>query len=326
MQILSDSLFTALKMCGMTLPILVTTLIITDILVVSGVFNRLFFLVAPIARAARLSESATLAFMTSMGSTLSADSMTSRLYREKKIGGFETVISAQANGIPSYLREVFTYFLPVVVPLLGAGPGAIYMGAFFLTVLLKMLFVFTAGKRIVRVPPADGATVNNNALDRTGTTGTSSWYAVLKAQFQKTLLLILRITAVLFTASFAVTLLDALGYLTFLSQPVKPVMALLDIPDKLFVPICTYLARPAAGAAAVGALYKNGDMSLYCTAAGALLGGSLSLVFITVRYTLPRNIALFGPRIGGFNAAVGFSLAMISRVSLLAVVALLFRR
>ena len=134
-----------------------------------------------------------------------------------------------------------------------------------------------------------------------------------------------RITAVLFAASFVVTLLDSLGYLAILSRPVKPVMASLGIPERLFIPICTYLARPAAGAAAIGTLYKNGDASFYCAAAGALLGGTLSLIFATVRYTIPRNIALFGPRIGGINAAVGFTLAFTSRIASLVVVALLFR-
>ena len=313
-------------MCGRTLPVLITTLVFTDLLVVTGVFNRLFFILAPIARMARLSASTTLAFMTSIGSTLSADSMTSRLYREKSIGGLETLISAQANGIPGYLRETFTYFLPVIVPLLGPGPAVIYMGAFFITVLLKILFVVTTSRRIVRVD-ADGTA--GGGTPETGITANGtmpSWLAAFTARCRKTLLMALRISAVLFTASFAVTLLDSLGYLAILSSPVKPVMTLLGIPDRLFIPICTYLVRPAAGAATIGTLYKSGDISFYCTSAGALLGGTLSLIFATVRYTLPRNIALFGPRIGGLNAAIGFSLALTSRIVSLAAVVLFFRR
>jgi hypothetical protein len=325
MQILYESLFAALKMCGMTLPVLVATLVITDLLLVTGILSRLFFIVAPIARVARLSESTTLAFMTSIGSTLSADSMTSRLYREKTIGGLEALISAQANGIPGYLRETFTYFLPVIIPLLGPGPGSIYMGTFFLTVLLKMLFVCMAGRRIVS-ESSDGKTETaTSEKSENDVVAMPSWREALGKRLGKTLCMVVRITAVLFAASFVVTLLDSLGYLAILSRPVKPVMTSLGIPERLFIPICTYLARPAAGAAAIGTLYKSGDISFYCTTAAAILGGILSLFFATVRYTLPRNIALFGPRIGGFNAAIGFSLALSSRIASLAAVVLFFR-
>jgi hypothetical protein len=39
------------------------------------------------------------------------------------------------------------------------------------------------------------------------------------------------------------------------------------------------------------------------------MGGFLSLVISTLRYTIPRNIALFGPRVGCINVTIGFGIA-----------------
>ena len=108
---------------------------------VLGVLNKLSFSFSDF-KIAGLSKESTLSLITAIGSVTSADFMTARLFKEGKIGKFETVISAQANTIPGYLHETFTYLIPVVIPLLGVGPGILYTSAFLLNALLKILLIF----------------------------------------------------------------------------------------------------------------------------------------------------------------------------------------
>lgn len=129
----------------MSLITLCISLFIFDILNVLGILNKLSFLVSPISKIAGLSKESTVSLITAIGSVTSADYMTASLFKEGKIGKFETVISAQANTIPGYLHETFTYLIPVVIPLLGVGPGILYTSAFLLNALLKVMLICIAG-------------------------------------------------------------------------------------------------------------------------------------------------------------------------------------
>lgn len=324
MNLIAESAAESLHMCIRTVPVLASTLIIVDVLTVFGIINRLSFIVAPIARTARLSQEGTLALIASVGSSMSADSMTAGYYREGKMRGREALLSAQANSIPAYLREACTYFLPVIIPLLGVGPGILYVSAFFMNAAMKIAFVLTAGRWIT--PDAANGTVAINAQSGIACDGWTSRCRILVDQIRKSAGMVLRVMSLLFATSFAIILLDKSGVLDFISMLVKPVMVILQIPESLFVPICGYIASPTAGAAALGTMYKAGETSLYCTAAAALIGGILSLIVATIRYTIPRNIALFGPRVGITNVAVGFGLAFFSRVLLIIGIAGVFLR
>ncbi len=325
MNLFVDSAVEALHMCVRTVPILTATLIAVDVLRVLGVMSRLSFIVAPIARAARLSKEGTLALIASVGSTISADSMTAGYYREGRMRGRDALLSAQANTIPAYLRESFTYFLPIIIPLLGVGPGILYVSAFLMNAAMKIAFVLTAG-RWITPNCANGGTVAMDVRTTVASEDRQSRRGILAGQLRKSAGMILRITSLLFAASFVIIVLDKSGLLSFISVLVKPTMAMLQIPESLFVPICGYIASPTAGAAALGTMYKAGEHSLYCTAAAALIGGILSLTVATVRYSIPRNIAMFGPKIGGVNVAVGFGLAFFSRALLIIVMAGIFLR
>lgn len=321
MNIIIASLLEALHMCIRTVPVLAASILAVDVLTAFGIINRFSFIIAPIARMARLSRESTLALVTSIGSTMSADSMTASLYRKGNIRGREALLSSQANSIAAYLRETFTYFVPVVIPLLGIGPGIIYVSAFILNVLFKLVFVLGAGrwlapKSLINEPMADEKTsLRQHILPS---------QKCLTGILRQSMRTMLHITAVLFVASLLITLLDKTGNLRFVSIFVNPVMTMLQIPEDLFVPVFGYIASPSAGAAAIGTMYKAGSVSLYCTAAAALVGGMLSIIISTIRYTIPRNIALFGPKIGGVNAAVGFGMAVLSRVVMLVAIAVFF--
>jgi hypothetical protein len=324
MQTITGAAIQAAFLCLRTMPILIATLVVVDVLTVLGVLKRLSFIVAPIARVARLSEASTLALVTAVGSTLSADSMTARFFQEGRIRGREALLSAQANTIPAYLRECFTYFIPVVVPLLGVWPGVLYVSAFLLNAFLKVGFVLLTGRWIAGNCDDRGA--SGYAKDDSAKLEWDNRMAAIGRLLKKSTIMIIRVSLLLFVSTFVIILLDKLGYLDSVSVVVKPLMSFLSIPDHLFMPICGYIASPTAGAAALGTFYKAGEISMYCTAVGALIGGALSLTIATLRYTIPRNIAMFGPRVGSANAALGFSFALASRITLVVVIVLLFRR
>jgi hypothetical protein len=314
MSLITESILESLSICLNTLPTLCISLLIFDILNALGVLNKLSFLVSPISKIAGLSKESTLSLITAIGSVTSADFMTARLFKEGKIGKFETVISAQANTIPGYLHETFTYLIPVVIPLLGVGPGILYTSAFLLNALLKILLIFFAGTFLSNRSSLPVYTDNQILVKST----TFSSKALIDS-FKKTSKMIFRITTLLFFASFIVICLDKYGALNFLSVFIKPVMEFLKLPEEFFAPVCGYMASAKIGASAVGTLYKSGKQSHYCTTVAALLGGILTLLIVTIRYTIARNISLFGPFLGSLNTALGFTTALLSRIIIITV-------
>ena len=50
------------------------------------------------------------------------------------------------NGIPFYLREIFTYQIPIVIPALGLLVGGLYGMVFLVTVLVKLFLVIHLGR------------------------------------------------------------------------------------------------------------------------------------------------------------------------------------
>lgn len=320
LPIILNSLFDSFSICVKTIPILILTILIVDLLSIFGLLNRISFIIAPIAQSARLSQHSTMAFVTSIASSISADSMTARFLKDGTIDSREALLSAQANTIPAYLRETITYFLPVIIPLLGLGPGLIYVSAFFLNVVLKIAIVLVAGRFFTTSYCSNSKLLDENKPNNSKLP-THQLKSEIFQKFKKSLNIILQTAGLLFISSFIIIVLDKTGSLCFLSFFVKPVIILLGVPENLFLPICGYIASPSAGAAAMGTLYKSGNLSLYCTAAGALVGGLLSLVISTLRYTIPRNIALFGLRVGCLNVTIGFCIAFFSRVVLIVLVA-----
>ena len=155
-QVLQDTL----SFVPRILIIMFFSLFVSGLLIELGLIRRLEFIGTPIARLANLPKESAISFVTSMGSVLAGNTMLAQFYREKTIDAKQTFLSALLNGVPVYIKETFTYQIPIMIPILGIKIGGIYFLSFLLSGFVKLFFVISYGKIMLKKTDSDENLVN----------------------------------------------------------------------------------------------------------------------------------------------------------------------
>jgi hypothetical protein len=121
-------------------------LFFTGIMNEMGFFQRFSYLARPLVSFSRLPAAAASTFVVGLGSALAANAMTARLRHEGQLSDRQAFLSALMNSVPVYFRELFTYQLAFVVPVLGFYVGGAYALVSISTGLIKLLIVIILGR------------------------------------------------------------------------------------------------------------------------------------------------------------------------------------
>ena len=123
------------------LVIMFVSLYASKVLIEAGLFKKLEFMGRPLVRLANLPHQAGVTFLASFGSVLAGNTMLAKLHREGRINTRQTLLSALLNTTPVYVKETFTYQIPIMIPLLGIKVGLLYFLTFIVSGIIKTLFV-----------------------------------------------------------------------------------------------------------------------------------------------------------------------------------------
>lgn len=219
----------------------------------------------------------------------------------------QTLLAAQANTLPGYLTETFTYMLPVVLPALGGTPGVFYLGAFISAGLIKAVLIVAFGRRLASARGPVGRASHAGTAQASGSKD-------LVAALKRAARMFARISGVLLVASWLTTIAFHAGLLSLAVEGLGPVLSRLALPGSLVVPILGYAVSPLAGATAIGALFKSAAVNAHAATLAALLGSLVSLPVFTLRSSLARNISIFGARLGIANTLISLGIGMFTRL------------
>jgi hypothetical protein len=111
-----------------------------------GIVTHISRFARPLVEVAHLPEANASAFIVSLGSTVAANGVVAGFRKEGALTDSEVILCAVMNGIPFYLREIFTYQIPIVIPALGLLVGGLYGMVFLVTVLVKLFLVILLGR------------------------------------------------------------------------------------------------------------------------------------------------------------------------------------
>ena len=272
----------------------------------------------PVARLANLPTESAVSFLAGIGSIIAAHAMTARHARDGLLTRREVVVTGVLNTVPFHFKETFTFQLPFVLPLLGPTLCLIYISAFWLTGIIKIVFVVVYGRLRLRARPAvqdafDALVCDPAEKDCTPRTGRQllhdTWHA-RKKMFGRMLGMLAAVTLV-------VQVLVNSGALTVFERAVLPLTALFDLPPSLVGPMTAYIVSPTAGITFLSNLLQKLLVTDY-QAIVALLAASLLMIPVTrLRRTLPRYMAIYGARPGAIICALTAVFAMLSRLILL---------
>jgi hypothetical protein len=291
------------------LPVLITIflgLFFAGFLVHLGVLRRISFLSRPLVAIAHLPEVCAASFMVSIGSTVAANGMIARFRQDDLIDDKEVFLCAMTNSIPAYVREIFTYQIPIVVPALGLIAGSLYALIFMVTALVKIIVIILLGRLLLeaRSYATQSYTAPEVSIGRAAANA-------LHGQAR----IFLRIAAVYLAMTFLIFLLRDRGFFEALSA--HPIADSFGIPPESIVPLTSYVASPILGLSMLGPMIHSGSISEIQALVVLMLGSMFMLPVFALRSMVPNYIALFGPRLGLSVVAISTGISMLVRLAFL---------
>ena len=292
--------------------IMFVSLYAAQVLIKTGLLKRLEFIGRPLARLANLPYEAGITFVASFGSVLAGNTMLGKLYNENKMDRTQTLLAALLNTAPVYVKETFTYQIPVIIPLLGLKVGFLYFLTFIASGMIKVLFVIICGRIKLKDPKSETYPLDSNSGDAS-MTANKKFGHILISSFADQGKTFLKVSGVFVTTTFLIFLLINNGVITVLSNYVGPLTDFFRLPPSCVLPVGTYMFSPLVGAASIGAMLKDGILTDLQGIKACILGSLLMLPIFSLRYSFAKYTSIFGFSLGSIILSVSTGLGMLSR-------------
>jgi hypothetical protein len=292
--------------------IMFVSLYVSQVLIEAGLFKKLEFMGRPLARLANLPHEASVTFLVSFGSVLAGNTMLAKLHQEGRIDDRQTLLSALLNTTPVYVKETFTYQIPVMIPLLGIKVGLLYFLTFIVSGIIKTLFVIVYGRMRLKGPGSEACSVGPNSAN-TGMTTQRKFGEVFVLAFTRQRKIFLKISAIFILTTFTIFLLINNGVITGLVDYVRPLTDFFRLPPSCVLPVGTYMFSPLVGATSLGAMLKDGILTDLQAITACVLGSLLMLPIFTLRYSFAKYTSIFGFSLGSSILLVSTGLGMLCR-------------
>jgi hypothetical protein len=277
-------------------------------------------LVAVVARAGRyLTEPANLpdevgtAVLTNTVSVTAGYGMLAEFREAGLLDDRATLIAVVINTFFGFVQHIFTYYGPVLVPILGVHVGLMYVGARAGISLAITLVGLLAGAVLLRGYEYDGDGLEPDAPDEEARTNREKLRDAAGSTLERLRSIVPRLAVVyslVFVAlEYSDRILAALAGvgITEPAAAVDPIAGLLGLPGAAVPVILVSLVDPTTGAITVAPMI--GDVLTPEEAVITLLVGSLvSLTIGTVKRSIPFQFGIWGPEFGTKVIAVNVGL------------------
>lgn len=147
MDLQLEILIEVLKFCLKIIILIIPALLTVNVLMELGFLKRF---IAPLGwffgYFANLPQEIAVAFISSFGSSYAGGSMLVNFREKGLLNERQVFLSAITFSLPIHIRELLSYYLPVILPLLGFTLGTVYLAMHTMTIIAKILFVVVVGK------------------------------------------------------------------------------------------------------------------------------------------------------------------------------------
>lgn len=325
-----DLLFQALGDTISPMSTVFIMLFLTGFLLELDAFSRISHLAGPLVSLSHLPAASASSFVVSLGSALAANTMIAGLKEEGRLSERQAFLSAIMNSVPVYFRELFTYQLAFVIPVLGIFVGGAYALISIATGLIKLALVMVLGRAYLDADAGQFSTALASSSTGGGqksgpATGSypppsppgrwDRYSNAAKRALKRQRRIFLRIAGLYFVMTSLVLYLSREGILQ--SLDVTALAGFFSVPPETIIPLTVYVASPKAGITLLGPLIQNGGISETKAIMVLMLGSLFMLPFYSLRSLLPNYTGVFGMRLGLYLVLVSTSISMLVRMSVL---------
>ena len=258
-------------------------LFLTGLMVEMNAFQRISHLASPLISISHLPAVSASTFVISLGSALAANTVIARLKAEGQLTERQAFLSAIMNSVPVYFRELFTYQLAFVIPVLGIFVGGAYAVISIATGLIKLALVLVLGRAYLPGDTSASSVSSTSSspsaapLQPPPTQARKNLREAAKKSLRGQSRIFLRIAGLYFIMTFLVLYLSREGILQ--SLDVLPLAHFFSVPPETIIPLTIYVASPKAGIALLGPLIQNGGISETKALIVLMLGSLFMLPF-----------------------------------------------
>ncbi|MDQ1262965.1 MAG: hypothetical protein QG575_2146 [Euryarchaeota archaeon] len=325
-----DLLLQTLDNTVSTMIVVFIMLFLTGLMVENDAFSQFSHLARPLIRISHLPAVSASTFVISMGSALAANTVIAGLLADGQLSERQAFLSAIMNSVPVYFRELFTYQLAFVIPVLGIFVGGAYAVISIATGLIKLALVLGLGRAYLPADLSEASSSSSaSALPYPSTQSRSSSAPLLqhvpraKSNLRKAAIkslrgqsrIFLRIAGLYFIMTFLVLYLSSEGILQ--SLDVMPLAQFFSVPPETIIPLTIYVASPKAGITLLGPLIQNGGISETKALIVLMLGSLFMLPFYSLRSLLPNYTSVFGLKLGLSLVIISTAISVAVRMSVL---------
>jgi len=294
---------TALYWLFRVVPVVATGIFATSFAVNLGLMKKFSRLVEPLSSKAKISAVSALAVVTCTFSTTAGYSMLVDGLNKKVVSEQEVVATTLISSFPSILSHLFTFFIPVVIPILGLTTGAIYVCLVGLVALLKSCFgVFLARLWHSANPESSKSKLPNPQTPKPPTSNLKQ--EALNKSARSTYKMLKRVVPTMFVTLFLVSVAEELGLFESFSAVLQPLTSVLGLESEVVLISATDVVNSYSGLILAGSLLEGGRVTTRGVLVALLLGNVVSFSARFAKHSLPLHFSLFGPRLGSRTVAV----------------------
>ena len=292
---------------------------LANVAVAFGLVEKIAGLSRLLTGPANLPDEVGTAILTTTASTTAGYSMLADLWESDYLDDRATLIAVVMNTFFGFAQHVFTYYIPVLIPILGLHVGVLYVSLRALIALAITLVGILAGALLLSERNVNQEVqLDPDALDEAEQTPKER----LVAAWNRTWPTLRRLVPRLVVIYTLVTLLVEQYDLTAITGSADPLVAVVGLPAAAVPVIAVYTFDTTSGAATIAPLL--GDVFTPRQAvATLLLGGIISFAVSTFKRSIPFQYGIWGPEFGTkvivVNTALKIVFISVTVVALLAI-------
>lgn len=277
------------------IPIIVLGVIAGNILSELGYLEKVSIISKPITKYANLPKESGASITAILASPSASYSLLANYQEQGRINEKETIITTFTNTFFLYIRHIPTYYLPVVVPILGLKTGLIYIGtrlfiSFTSTVtgiIIGYFFLSHNIKKQEKAPDIKKENTSNKNYKEKIENGLKNSKPILKKIIPR-LMIIYTLVAIAVSNNF----FEPIGNI------VGPVTNHIGIPGEATTIIVARFADVSSSFVLAGELLNKKIVDSVQAITALLIGSVLSLSSHFIKNSLPNKIAYFGSKLG----------------------------
>ena len=266
--------------------IVLITMFIVNYIMNTDIMRKFSNFLSPILKRLKINPLSISSILTCFFSPTVGYSILAEGLKENKINEKEIIGTSLANSFSSVLSHTFTFFIPVVVPILG-WTGVLYvlirLGVALTKTIIGFIYLSIISEDCsFEMPEVNKLNKKENA----------------KKSFKSTLRFAKRLIPIMFFMMTLVIYLSKIGFFDYVERFVEPITNLLNLNPNVGILALTEVMNVQAAIVMAGGFLNENILTSKEVLIGLIIGNVLTFSTRYVKHSLPLQVSLFGAKLG----------------------------